>query len=134
MNKRLMIVVCGLAVIGAGSLAYWATTPALAQERGEKDEEPSTWQKPPKPAPKTTPVQAIDAAINKMGGGAAFQATLEYEDGKWVYGVLVVKGHKISEVVVDSDKGTILDIEGVTPDDEAGEVKEELAAVIKAGS
>ena len=86
-----------------------------------------------KPAASITPIQALKVATDKMKGGTAFQANFEFDEGKWVYGVLVVKGHKITEVLVDPNSGKVLATEGVTPQDEVAEVRDELSQVIKAG-
>ncbi|HXH60507.1 MAG TPA: PepSY domain-containing protein [Fimbriimonadaceae bacterium] len=93
----------------------------------------SGWKRPTKPAAKITPIQALEAAKAKMGGGTAFSANYEFDEGHWVYGVMVVKGHKITEVSIDPLTGKAVDAETLTPDDEAAEVKEDLSLIVKAG-
>lgn len=77
------------------------------------------------PTCKLSPVDAIKIAKTKIPG-RTIQATFEFEDGKWVYGVMIVTGKSIKEVIVDASSGKIGDIESVTPNDEAKEIKAEL--------
>ena len=84
------------------------------------------------PSGKVTPWTAMKTAAAKTGG-KPFEAVYEFEDGKWQYGVMVVKAGKISEVEIDATTGVVGDVEGVTPAGEAKEVQAELTGVIKAG-
>ncbi len=84
------------------------------------------------PAGKVTPWAAMKTAAAKTGG-KPFQATFEFEDGKWQYGVMVLKAGKISEVEIDANTGAVGDVEGITPAGEAKEARAELEAIIKAG-
>ena len=77
-----------------------------------------------------TPVQAMAAAESKYGGKAKM-ALFEFDEGHWVYGVVVLKDKKLLEVDVDPVTGKAGDSESVTPDDEAKEFKEQLTAILK---
>ena len=130
-------VISSFAVLCVLATTLLATRPAFAQqgkEENEKDEKTQAQQWPPSaPAAKVTPIQAMAAAKKKLGGGTAFQANFEFDEGHWVYGVMVVKGHQISEVEVDPTTGKALDSESVTPSGEAKEAQEELAKIAKTG-
>ena len=83
-----------------------------AQEQGEKEgdegneaPESAEWQRPTTPKARISPLQAMTAAKAKLGGGTAFSSNFEFDEGHWVYGVMVVKGHQISEIEVDPDVG-----------------------------
>ena len=128
MNTRMKVLVGTFAAIGVVSTATVLTQAASAQGGAQ-----SGWQRPTKPSASITPIQALKVATENMKGGTAFQANFEFDEGKWVYGVLVVKGHKITEVLVDPNSGKVLATEGVTPQDEVMEVRDELSKVIKAG-
>lgn len=95
-------------------------------------ESQDTW--PPKvPHAKITPTEAISIAKHKLGGGTAFSANFEFDDGKWSYGVMVVKGHTISEVTVNPMSGKAEAVEAVSPAGEAQETQSDLTAIAKAG-
>lgn len=79
----------------------------------------------PEPICSVSPVQAIKAAIDKVPG-RPISANFEFDEGKWVYGVLIVTGHTIKEVTVNPLTGKAEDVETVTPDGEAREIKAEL--------
>jgi len=83
----------------------------------------------PEPKCKITPVEAIKIAKGKVAG-RALNANFEFDEGKWVYGVMIVSGKKIQEVQIDPMTGKIGDTETVTPDGEAVEMKEELTKAI----
>ena len=57
-------------------------------------------------------------------------ADFEFDEGKWVYGVMIVNGKIIKEVQIDPISGKIGDVETVTPEGEAAEVKAELTKAI----
>lgn len=84
----------------------------------------------PEPSGKVTPWAAMKTAAAKTGG-KPFQATYEFEEGKWSYAVVVVKDGKLSEVEIDANTGKVGDVEGVTPEGEAKEVKAEFAKAAK---
>ncbi len=106
---------------------------AVAQdEKGESGGQ-TKWARPTTPSVKISPVEAMRAATSKLGGGTAFQANFEFDEGHWSYGVMVAKGHKISEVEVDPMSGKVLDSESVDPAGEASEMKADLAKIAKAG-
>jgi hypothetical protein len=82
------------------------------------------------PTAKVTPVQAMKAAEAKVGGKAAM-AMFEFDEGHWIYGVIVAKNHKLMEVDVDPMTGKAGDTENVTPEDEGKEFQQALAKLIK---
>jgi len=135
MNPR-KSVLATLVVLGA-IVVTLAARPAFAQQEKDEDEksEKSAGKAWPPSAPKATisPVQAMAVAKKKMGGGTAFQATFEFDEGHWVYGVMVVKGHKISEVEIDPVSGKALDTEAVSAEGEAKEMSELLKKVAASG-
>ena len=125
-----------LTVAGVLSACRAVAVPLQSKaEKKEADEKPEakTWAKPPMPVAKIGPVQAMMVAKTKLGGGTPFGANFEYDEGHWVYGVLVVKGHKLYEVEVDPRTGKAVDSEGVNPADEAKEMRSGLAKVAAAG-
>ena len=121
--------------LGATFVLGLTALPAFAQQKeNEKDEKAESAMWPPSaPKAKITPVQAIAVAKKALGGGTAFQANFEFDEGHWVYGVLLVKGHKISEVEVDPMTGKSMGVETVTADDEMQEMKESLTKIAAAG-
>ncbi len=128
MKKSLLPFVAFLTV----SIGVAVAMPALSTHQEKEEKEKESWP-PPAASAKISPVQAMAIAKKKMGGGVAFQANFEFDEGHWVYGVMIVKGHKITEVEVDPKTGKALDSETVTPDDEAKEMKSELTKVAAAG-
>ena len=121
--------------LGATLALSLAALPAFAQQKeNEKNGKAESAMWPPSaPKAKITPVQAISIAKKVLGGGTAFQANFEFDEGHWVYGVLIVKGHKISEVEVDPTTGKSMGTEAVTVADEVQEMKETLTKVAAAG-
>lgn len=103
----------GATAVLAGGAGVFA---ANAQQKGSTVPEPKC---------KVTPVEAIRIARTKVPG-RALQANFEYAEGKWIYAVMIVSGKTLKEVAVDPMSGKIGDIETVTPDDEAKEVRSEL--------
>ncbi len=98
---------------------------ARAQEGGG-----ASGQSADKPlAGKVAPWKAIEIAKTKVQG-RALNADFEFDEGHWVYGVMIVHDHKISEVEIDPATGKIGDVEEVTPDGEAKEVQGELTKAI----
>jgi hypothetical protein len=83
----------------------------------------------PEPKCKVTPVEAIKIAKGKVSG-RALNANFEFDEGKWVYGVMIVTGKTIKEVEIDPMTGKVGDVETVTPEDEAKEIKDELTKAI----
>ncbi len=84
----------------------------------------------PKPVAKVTPVQAMQAAEAKTGGKAGM-AVFEFDEGHWVYGVIITKNHKLIEVDVDPVSGKAGATEEATPDAEAKELKDALTKMQK---
>jgi uncharacterized membrane protein YkoI len=116
------------------ALAQGGKTLAFSQEKGEKGEKGEKQAAKPGPmtAPhaKITPIQAMKLATEKAGGKATM-TIFEFDEGHWVYGVVVVKNHKLMEVEIDPMSGKVLASEAVTPDDEAKEMKSELENMMK---
>lgn len=83
------------------------------------------------PAPRCniSPVKAIEIAHTKVNG-RTLQANFEFDEGKWVYGVMIAHNKTIEEVEIDPLTGKIGDVETVTPEGEAREVQAELTAAI----
>ena len=69
----------------------------------------------------------------KASGGTPFQAVYEFDDGQWIYGVVVVKNHKLMEVELDPTSGKIGETENVSPEDEAKELRSALAHAAASG-
>jgi len=82
-----------------------------------------------KPVGKIAPWDAMSAAT-KSAGGKALSAIYEFDEGKWIYGVIVVKNHKVLEVAVDPTTGAVLESEDTTPDAEAKEMKADLTKAL----
>ena len=122
------------ALVAAAMLGLTALPAFGQQKENEKDEMPEqgAWKKPPTPSAKISPIQAMAKAKAKLGG-TPFGANFEYDEGQWVYGVMIVKGHTLYEVEVDPKTGKVLDSETVDPADEAMEMKADLAKVAAAG-
>ncbi len=83
----------------------------------------------PAPTGKITPWAAIKIATQKVPG-RALQANYEFDEGKWIYGVMVVSGQTIKEVEIDPMTGKVGDVENVTPEGEAKEMQAELTKAI----
>ena len=83
----------------------------------------------PEPKGKISPWAAIKSAAAKVPG-RPLNANFELDEGKWVYGVMIVSGATIKEVTVDPMTGKAGDVETVTPEDEAKEIKDELTKAI----
>lgn len=84
------------------------------------------------PVGKVTPWQAMKLAEGKTGG-KAMQATFEFEDGHWIYGVIVVGKGKLSEAEIDATTGKFGDVEQITPSEEAKELEGDLNRAMKGG-
>ena len=108
-------VLAALALIGGAAFAG-----AKSQEKAMKQPEPKC---------KINPVEAIKIAHTKVKG-TVIQSNFEFDEGKWVYGVMIVEGKTIKEVEIDPITGKIGDIETVTPEDEAKEIKDALTKAI----
>lgn len=83
----------------------------------------------PEPKCKVTPVEAIKIAKGKVPG-RPLNANFEFDEGKWVYGVMIVSGSTIKEVEIDPMTGKVGDVEAVTPAGEAAEMRDELTKAI----
>lgn len=83
----------------------------------------------PEPQCKISPVEAIKIAKGRVAG-RVLQANFEFDEGKWVYGVMIVSGKTIKEVAIDPMTGKVGDVETVTPDGEAKEMRDALTKAI----
>lgn len=131
MRTHTRLIVAGITFVTAIATVAALSGSASAQEKEEKQER-TKWSMPQNPSGKISAWEAM-SSVEKSSGGHAFQAVFEFEDGHWIYGVFVLKGHKISEVEVDATTGKIGDSEDVTPAGEAKEVQEELKRVQESG-
>ncbi len=86
-------------------------------------------KKQPEPAGKITPWAAIKIALAKVPG-RPLNANFEFDEGHWVYGVMVVSGKKIQEVEIDPMTGKVNAVEEITPAGEAKEMEQELNTAI----
>lgn len=82
------------------------------------------------PSGKITPWAAMKTAADKTGGRAV-NATFEFEDNKWIYGVIVVHGKKLQEAEIDATTGKLGDIEDIDPAGEGKEITAELEKALK---
>lgn len=92
----------------------------------------STLAAPQSPAPKhpkvkITATKANKTALTKCPGKVVGKTPLEKEDGKWQYAVTVKSGKQLHEVMVDANTGAIVQVEAVTPAEEAQEAKADAA-------
>ena len=115
-KKTLVLSALGLAVLVGGG-ATWMDAHAAA---GKAQTEPKS---------RIKPEQAIAIALGKVPG-RPLNANFEFDEGKWVYGVMIVSGKTIKEVELDPISGKVGDVETVTPEGEAREVKDELTKAI----
>ena len=83
----------------------------------------------PEPKGRITPWAAIKIATGKVPGRPLL-ANFELDEGKWVYGVMVVSGKIIKEVEVDPMTGKAGEVEVVTPQGEGKEMQEMLARAV----
>ncbi len=115
------IVRTGLGLLGVAGLIGGVTfAGVMAQEKMKAQPEPKC---------KISPVDAIKIAHTKVKG-TVIQSNFEFDEGKWVYGVMIVEGKTIKEVEIDPISGKIGDVETVTPEDEAKEMKDALTKAI----
>src|SRR5579871_2684186 len=77
----------------------------------------------PTPRGKITPWEAMKIATGKVPG-RPLNANFEFDEGHWIYGVMVVSGKSIKEVEIDPMTGKVGDTENVTPEGEAREVRQ----------
>lgn len=78
---------------------------------------------------KTLPWQAMKIATNAVHG-KALMATYAFEEGHWIYDVIVAKGKTLKEVEINAVTGKMDPPETVTPEDEAKEFASDLNAAI----
>lgn len=121
-------IIATFAIVGALNTITSLSTSAFAQEKQEGAEKESSKQMTA-PVARISPVQAMKAA--SANGGKATMAIFEFDEGHWVYGVVVVKNHKLMEIDVDPITGKVGDSEVVTPDGEAKEMSDALSKMAK---
>ena len=121
MNKRLLVVIGALAVVGAGNIVYFTATPAFAQSGGsghsgehENDGEESD--------PMTAAVDIYRASQSAQDNidGYVRGAELEDEEGTVVWEVSVVQygTGNVFEVSVDATSGSVLSTKQELDDDD----------------
>ena len=132
MKQSIKILIGAFAAIGVVATGTTLSSFAMGQDgqREEKEVAGKSQGDMSKPVAKITPVQALKAAEGKTGGKATM-AIFEFDEGHWIYGVIVVKNHKLTEVDVDPMTGKAGATEAVTPDDEAKEMKDALTKMTK---
>ena len=82
----------------------------------------------PPPSGRVTPWNAMRIATRKVPG-RAISATFEFEDGHWIYSVIVVTNgpnKQLKEVELDATTGKFGDAETITPANEAREFEGDL--------
>jgi hypothetical protein len=114
MKASFNILTGAFALVGVAATISSLATTALAHGQGKEA--------------MISPVKAMSIAAAKTGGKAAM-AIYEFDDGHWIYGVTVVKNHKLLEVEMDPATGKIGETESVTPAGEAKEMQSELSTL-----
>ena len=117
-NRRLAITLAS--IVGVGLVS--AATIRISQALGSAPKQPA-------PKCKISPVEAIAIALKKAPG-KPLQANFEFDEGHWVYGVMIVQGKEIKEVEIDPMTGKVGGVEAITPEGEAKEMLAELKAAI----
>ncbi len=80
-------------------------------------------------AAKVTPWAAMRIASHKAGG-RPFSATYSFDGGHWSYDVILVRGHKLSEVEVNAMTGKADAAENVDPAGEGQELASDLRSAL----
>jgi len=83
------------------------------------------------PHAKISAARANAVVLRRFPGKLTARTTLENEEGKWQYGVMVRSGKTLREVMVDANTGRIVDVEVTTPAKEGIEARAEAAAKTK---
>ncbi len=84
------------------------------------------------PHAKITAARANAIVLRRYPGKLTAKTTLENEEGQWQYGVMVMSGHKLREVMVDANTGKIASVEITNAAKERTEMQQEAAAHAKA--
>jgi hypothetical protein len=116
-SRRVVVSVSALMALSGGSLFLMR---ASAVPGTPKDAAPMG---------KITPWQAMKIATGNTPG-KPIQAIFEYEDNRWHYGVVVVRGKTLYEVEIDATTGKVGDSEVITSEGEGKEMAQELNAAI----
>lgn len=113
----------------AVGLTLLTAVPVFAQPVTMKEEKPGQLK-----LAKITPAAATAIALAKVPNGKIETAEIEKEGGKLLYSFAIKIAGKsgIEEVHVDATTGKVLSTEHETPEDEAKEVKADVAKAAKA--
>ena len=84
----------------------------------------------PNPSGKIAPWEAMKIAEKKVGG-RALTANFEFDDGHWIYGVMVVQKGRLKEVEINPNTGAIYEVEDSNPASEAKELEQDLKQALK---
>jgi len=80
------------------------------------------------PHAKISAAKASAVVLKRFPGKLTAKTTLENEEGKWQYGVMVRSGKTLREVMVDANTGKIVDIEVTSAAKETTEKRAEVTA------
>ena len=83
------------------------------------------------PHAKISAARANAVVLKRFPGKLTAKTTLENEEGKWQYGVMVRSGKTLREVMVDANTGKIVDVEVTSAAKEGVEARQEAAAKTK---
>ena len=128
MKFPLKIVVGIFAIIGMISTGTMLSSKAYGQEKEDGPKVKTV--KMTAPSAKISPVQAMKIATDKSGGKAGM-AMFEFEDGHWIYGVVIAKKGKLMEAEIDATTGKLGDVEDITASGEGMEFSSELTKFAK---
>ncbi|HEV2474723.1 MAG TPA: PepSY domain-containing protein [Chthonomonadales bacterium] len=104
-------------------IAVISVIAAVSSRAGGKAQQPSG---------KIMPWQAMRIATRRSPG-RALGADYEFEDGHWIYSVVVVNGKSLKEAEIDANTGKLGDIEGITAEGEGKELTNDLNRAIGKG-
>lgn len=79
------------------------------------------------PHAKISAARANAVVLKRFPGRLTAKTTLENEEGKWQYGVMVRSGRTLREVMVDANTGKIADVEVTSAAKEGVEARQEAA-------
>lgn len=80
------------------------------------------------PHAKISAARANAVVLKRFPGRLTAKTTLENEEGKWQYGVMVRSGQTLREVMVDANTGRIANVEVTSAAKEGVEARQESAA------
>ncbi len=128
MKVTVKILIGTFAIIGMISTGTMLASRAYGQEKEDGPKAKSV--KMSAPTAKISPVQAMKIATDKTGGKAGM-AMFEFEDGHWIYGVVIAKKGKLMEAEIDATTGKLGDVEDITAAGEGKEFASELTKFAK---